>query len=484
MQPPIADIPVRFARLLLFASLGLGAFLMLFRLEAFPLRDYDEATYGSIVRESLERQELTPLTLRGKPWFLKPPLYFSVAYESAKLFGFSEWSLRLPSALFGIFSLLLTYLIALSLTKHRLASVLAVLVLVCNGAFIEAARQVRFETALVFFVLFGAYALLRGFERPIWLIGIGIAGSGAILTKSLAVLLFFPVIGILTIFAWRFSYLKRVWFWLGLLLGVLILVPWHLAMDRAFGNAFWNTYILDEAVHRVTDTIIGKGVTTLTYLRHLLRFAEPWFLFAVAIILYNIKPFWQRPREFLEAHRGALASLCIASAIFLLFALAQTKLFYYLVPLYPFLAITIGYTLAFLIAQAESALERNAGIFGTILLLCIGFAGSLYFGFHIDDSLGVNAIAKEERALGLALAPVAQDLPVYAYSHLYWETIEFYSSGHKVEVLPKPEERAGAYTLILPSALQANMQSLVTGDVKALYQGPRLSLFSVQTANR
>ncbi|MSU56366.1 MAG: phospholipid carrier-dependent glycosyltransferase [Candidatus Taylorbacteria bacterium] len=484
MQSLSADIPVRFARLVLFASIGLGAFLMLFRLEAFPLRDYDEATYGSIVRESLERQELTPLTLRGKPWFLKPPLYFSVAYESAKLFGFSEWSLRLPSALFGIFSLLLTYLIALSLTKHRLASVLAVLVLVCNGAFIEAARQVRFETALVFFLLLGVYSFLRGRERPIFLFCIGLSGGAIILTKSLAVILLFPAIGILTLLLWRFSYLKRMWFWLGLIGGFLILVPWHLFMHRAFGGDFWNTYIMDEALHRVTSTIIGKGVTTFTYLKHLLRFAEPWFLFAIALVLYNIKPFWQRPREFFSAHRGAFASLCIASAIFLLFALAQTKLFYYLVPLYPFLAITIGYTLALLITQAKSALERNAGLFGTMILLCIGLASSVYFGFHIDDSLGVNRVAQEEQALGLVLALVPRDTPVYAYNHLYWETIEFYSYGHKVEVLPKPEERAGAYTLILPSAFQASIPGLVTGELKVLYQGPELSLFEVASPHR
>lgn len=66
----------------------------------------DEPRYASIAREMSESGDWITPRLNGHPWFEKPPLYYWSATLSFKLFGVSESSARLPSALFALIATL------------------------------------------------------------------------------------------------------------------------------------------------------------------------------------------------------------------------------------------------------------------------------------------------------------------------------------------------------------------------------------------
>ena len=66
----------------------------------------DEPRYAWIARDMMESGDWITPRLYGDPWFEKPPLYYWGAALSFKLFGISETSARLPSAIAALFATL------------------------------------------------------------------------------------------------------------------------------------------------------------------------------------------------------------------------------------------------------------------------------------------------------------------------------------------------------------------------------------------
>ena len=84
-------------------------------LGAIGLVGPDEPRYAWIARDMHETGDWVTPRLYGKPWFEKPPLYYWGAALSFKLFGVSETSARLPSALSALFATLALAWLALRL---------------------------------------------------------------------------------------------------------------------------------------------------------------------------------------------------------------------------------------------------------------------------------------------------------------------------------------------------------------------------------
>jgi len=66
----------------------------------------DEPRYAWIARDMAETGDWVTPRLYGKPWFEKPPLFYWGAAISFKLFGVSEASARLPSAIVALLATL------------------------------------------------------------------------------------------------------------------------------------------------------------------------------------------------------------------------------------------------------------------------------------------------------------------------------------------------------------------------------------------
>jgi 4-amino-4-deoxy-L-arabinose transferase-like glycosyltransferase len=84
-------------------------------LGAIGLVGPDEPRYAWIARDMQETGDWVTPRLYGMPWFEKPPLYYWAAALSFKLFGVSEITARLPSALSALFATLALAWLALRL---------------------------------------------------------------------------------------------------------------------------------------------------------------------------------------------------------------------------------------------------------------------------------------------------------------------------------------------------------------------------------
>ena len=88
-------------RLFWLAADAIVVFVYFFGL-SIPLLGPDEPRYAQVAREMYERSDWITPTLGGQHWFEKPALLYWLQILAYNLFGVSEFTARLGSALFGL----------------------------------------------------------------------------------------------------------------------------------------------------------------------------------------------------------------------------------------------------------------------------------------------------------------------------------------------------------------------------------------------
>lgn len=157
----------------LLAIIALGAVLRVSELDADSLW-LDEASSVKFSRDSLSG--IIDTTAKD----VHPPLYYFTLHYWIKLFGDSETSARLLSALFGILALPATYLLARRLFD-RATGLLAVLLLALSRFHLEFSQEARMYSLLCLLGVLSFYFFIRLLEdKSRWL-----ALAGYILTSAL-----------------------------------------------------------------------------------------------------------------------------------------------------------------------------------------------------------------------------------------------------------------------------------------------------------
>src|SRR5437868_8381350 len=163
----------------------------------------------------------------------KPPVGFWLQVISAKLFGFTPFSVLLPQALAGVLSVILLY----SLVRRHFgvtAGLLAALALALSPISVVTNRNITIDSTLALILLVGAWAVLRAAEtgRLRWLLlSAAVVGIG-FNVKMLEAYLVVPAYGLLYLLAAPVSVWKRIGHLA--LAGVVLLVvslSWITAVD-------------------------------------------------------------------------------------------------------------------------------------------------------------------------------------------------------------------------------------------------------------
>ncbi len=158
----------------LLVILFIASFLRLWRLGEVPISpDWDEVSLGynaySIVQTGRDEYgKFLPVVLRSYDDY-KPALYSYLAIPSVKIFGLNTWAVRLPSAVFGILTVLATFFLVKELFKRNDIALVSSFFLAVSPWHIQFSR-VAFESNVglalnVFAILF----LLRSLNKNIFL---------------------------------------------------------------------------------------------------------------------------------------------------------------------------------------------------------------------------------------------------------------------------------------------------------------------------
>lgn len=312
----------------------------------------DEPRVAEIGREMWLTHQYAMPTLNQTPFLEKPPLYWWVMSASYELFGVSDGSARLPSALFGFLTLLFTYLIGKRIGGEK-AGVFAALVLATLTEFSVISHRCLVDNALFFFVTLGYYGFFTGYtsEKPRgkW-VGyelMAVASGLAFLSKGLVGPGLIVGPAVLTLLIYRdFGEFKRIvpQIGVGILLFLLIVAPWIIDLYNKGGKQAIQEYLLENTIGRMLPSVIrhyigGHKHSFFYYFAKLPQDFIPWIIALPATLAFLI-----HPPESLEEHsrRGFVTALLLFAGGFLLLCLPATKRGLYLVPLYPLLAVGIG----------------------------------------------------------------------------------------------------------------------------------------------
>lgn len=105
---------------------------------------------------------------RSVNYLANSPFYFSIVRISIMTFGESEFALRLPSVLAGIFSIYLVYVLGRKAFSHETA-LMAAWCFALNPWFIDQSQNARAYSLAVCFTLFASISFLRTFDsRKTW----------------------------------------------------------------------------------------------------------------------------------------------------------------------------------------------------------------------------------------------------------------------------------------------------------------------------
>lgn len=199
-------------------------------------------------------------------------------------------------------------------------------------------------TFFLFLSLYGYLHLRQGNQK--WWYFIGIACALAFMVKGFAAIVG-PAAIMITLLIERqlLTTFKSRHFWQSIVLATLIILPWHLTVLLQHGQAFFGKYLGYHVIERATRPIEGNSGNFLSYFRTVLQSFFPWvYLIPFAFIL-SVK-------DTLKPHSSSRVLIVFFLVVFGLYSLVSTKLSWYILPLYPILAIFIGYL--FQKAQASS----------------------------------------------------------------------------------------------------------------------------------
>jgi 4-amino-4-deoxy-L-arabinose transferase-like glycosyltransferase len=365
--PRLRDIIVLTAVIGVFFSLFLGS---------RPLSVPDEGRYAEIPREmAVTGDWLTP-RLNDVKYFEKPPLVYWLTAFSIKLFGLSEWSIRLAPALFALLGCLSLYVTGATLFSRR-AGILSAIVLATSVLYYAMSRTIILDmpvTALITLSLCSFLIALRhphGWKRRS-LLYVFYAGCGlTMLTKGLiGIVIPGMIIALWMLVMNQWSILRSLYLPSGALLFLLIAAPWHILVQRA-NPEFFNFYFIREHFQRYLTKVHGRYKPFWYFIPVLAGGLFPWSAFLVQAVRRALPRSWNDRK----LHRETVFLLLWAGVIFLFFSASSSKLAPYILPVFPPLALIIGKYLAD--AWEQGKIPGFQGAYVGLLFLALSLAAAL-----------------------------------------------------------------------------------------------------------
>jgi 4-amino-4-deoxy-L-arabinose transferase-like glycosyltransferase len=321
------------------------AFLLFYKLGDTFLTNWDEAWYADVARNMARTGNLITPVWNHQPFFDKPPLYYWLSALSFKVFGVSEFAARFFSALAALGVCVLTYFLGRELISKR-AGLISAVVVGSSIGFLYRARTGNLDTLLTLWLLLSIYLFYKGLENAKYFLWMGFFLGLGFLTKGVVVFIF-PVLGILWL--WQRSWTsqddkRRMSFWgtcdsriyWGVLIGIFISAAWFLASYFTNGQDFLSGFSHNQFGKVANSTDLLKSFS-LDYIGYLKSGLKVWFLFFVPAFVYALIK-WRDRKVLL---------LSFFVIYFGILSISENKSNWFLVPLFPIVALMIGQLMEF-----------------------------------------------------------------------------------------------------------------------------------------
>jgi len=353
---------------LLLLVLVVFLFVSYFRLGRDWLYDWDEGIYAQVGQE-LKLPFLVPFW-NGLPWFEKPffiPLLVKISFS---VLGVNEFAARFFMPLLGAGTIYFVYRL-LSLWFPKKKAVLATTFFFFAPLFVGRSRMLNTDIALLFFTTASLFYGLSFKEKVkerkklkfADYLSVAFFVSLAVFTKGVMGFLPLFILGVYLLLSSSDLIFKKenLAYWVRLAaLVFLIIAPWHLYMSFCYGKDFWQVYLWEQVLRRAQQPIEYHFGGRLYYFKFLLN----EFGWKLIFILLGGVVFLKESVKDKKIRDGFIFFAIWGGLVLFLFTLAKTKLFWYILPLYPVLAV--------LWANFWGIFEKKLFLLVLILLLFFG----------------------------------------------------------------------------------------------------------------
>lgn len=388
--------------------IGLFVFSLMFfaqnlNIHGLEYRD-DEIFYFKSTQEMEAQKKYLSPTYFGEDRFQKPILFYWLILLSYKVFGISWFAARFPSALSASFIVCLTFWMGSKLF-HKKIGLLSSFILMTLPLFFRHAKNAVPDMTLTLFIVLGICCVMKFIEDPkdklsrygffvFCALGFMIKGFAALVIPFLTLIVYCSVIK-------RFDLLKRINFPGGILVFLVIVLPWFLYMAQIHGERYADYMLKTETLNRMVSVDVQQNAflklvqtfknNSLFYVRTILSYFAPWSIFIFGMIPVVAKHIMikKEGREPL-----LLISVWFLSG-FLFFSMIFARINHLILVITTPFAILLGYFLLhpFCLEKRAGRMLHGLRKFCMIFIMTFGLLGICFLRVLVPEVNGVWLMA-------------------------------------------------------------------------------------------
>lgn len=352
-------------------------FIFFHNIGTYALMDSDETRYVSMARDMFNSGDYLTLYLNGNYFFEKPPLYFWLECLSFGLFNkVNEFTARFPVAMCGMLSSFLAYFIGKKIVSRNFG-IISSLILATSLEFVILSKFAILDIVVSACILYSVYSgILTYFckenhKKYFWWLFYLFSGFAVMAKGVPGFVVPFGTMFFITVATKRFKEIfKPVYMIPGVILFLLVVLPWHIIMFKLHDPLFFNEYIIKHHWQRfINSKDLGRE--------------EPWYFF-VLVFLWGFIPWiysiiaagiarlsylkWNMLKSFSYEKLDTEHKFLFMNGIFFLFILlffsaSSTKLITYFLPIFMPSAFLLGHVWKNYIERDEYRIPVNISVY-------------------------------------------------------------------------------------------------------------------------
>ena len=385
-------------------------------LGSYPLLAPDEARYAEIAREMTSSGQYIIPHLNHVIYFEKPIFFYWVTSFFIKIFGLSEWSIRMGPLCFAVLGNVATYIAGNKLFNRKIGIYSAIILsssllyfLLAHFISIDMTVSVLLSVSLIAFIL-GAHEPHKN-KRRVYMWTAAFTAALTVLTKGLIGFLFpMMIIGMWVLLLNKWKEIKNWFIPSSFIIFLIVTIPWHVVAQIKQPD-FFNFYIIKQQFLRYSTLYAHRYAPDYFFIGIILLGFLPWSVFLCQAIK-NAIPKWKNR----FVHQKEIFLLLWFALIFIFFSISDSKLIPYILPVFPALSILT----AVYLARSKAAIQTAKKVFsGTnigyyILLLATLALLFVAWKFPIDSTVidihAAHNFAKQAAIIAVVIALICNIL--------------------------------------------------------------------------
>jgi 4-amino-4-deoxy-L-arabinose transferase-like glycosyltransferase len=388
----------------------LALIIMILGIGDYGLYEPHEGHFAMVGKEMVLRGDLITPTLNGSPYLNKTPLLYWLIAISTKFLGTTEFAARLPLALSGWLGIAIAFFWSRDLWGIKASRIVVLMLSATLGWFIFT-HQLLIDVLLATLLLASNYFFWRLLsDCRFWLnfFGLYICLSLSLLAKG-PIAILFPMVSLVCLILRRedWSILKEIKLGYGILLTLLLVLPWFIAVELA-NPGFIFYFIFNEHLNRLFDVRFPPDyevskISAFGYLGITAVWCLPWTFCLPQVVIST----WKDCRSSgNRKYREGVFLLAIATLMPILFFLPlSSRLIYYSIPaIPPYIILCAGWWSQ---RKSDSTTWSNIFLGSLFIILGLSLIAAVIFLPSFFQSLTAIAqkidISKLIMAIGISL---------------------------------------------------------------------------------